>query len=187
MSKFKISLREPLVCPALDDIHSTLFGSNCLLCEVPKWTEHLKVNRNQTLCLKVYLLPFVNTPGFYFLLHRCSTTLCLWKTGFLPPAILWALKRWAVLSMSQLLSSCKCPCLSPTSSSPKPLSLWAVCGEPNKWLCSLLTEGTNASKSWGLVRGFGELGIQAVLGRWVKWKLLYCWYYSKLTNICENT
>lgn len=68
MSKFKISLHEPLVCPALNNIHSTLFGSKCLLCEVPKCKEHLKVNRNQTLCLKVYLLPFVNTPGFYFLL-----------------------------------------------------------------------------------------------------------------------
>lgn len=68
MSEFKISLHESLVCPALNNIYSTLFGSKCLLCEVPKCTEHLKVNRNQTLCLKVYLLPFVNTPGFYFLL-----------------------------------------------------------------------------------------------------------------------
>lgn len=68
MLKFKISLHEPLMCPALNNIHSTLFSSKCLLCEVPKYTEHLKVNRNQTLYLKVYLLPFVNTPGFYFLL-----------------------------------------------------------------------------------------------------------------------
>lgn len=45
-----------------------LFGPKFLLCKVPKCTEYLKVNRNKILCLKAYLFPLVNTPGFYFLL-----------------------------------------------------------------------------------------------------------------------
>lgn len=54
------------MCPVLNNVRSTLLSSKYLLCEVPKCADYLKVNRNKMLCLKVYLLPLVNTPGFYF-------------------------------------------------------------------------------------------------------------------------